>query len=117
MTQYKSLRHASSKTYKVPNCYFLSHLHEVLVPQYDGFRRIALGIAEDPAVYVLVSTNERRKSIAAHLKCLGRKYATSLPNAGRRAQSGHTCAQQHSGCQLRLFIGRIQPNIVSNNSL
>lgn len=43
---------------ETPNCNFHSHLHEVLVPQFDGFRRIALGIAEDSAVYVLGSTNE-----------------------------------------------------------
>jgi hypothetical protein len=94
MTPRKSIRHPSNKnSTKTPNCYFLSHLHEVFVLQCDGFRRIALGIVEDPAVYVLGSTNEQRKSIAAHLKCLGRKYATSLPNACRRAQSGHTRAQ------------------------
>jgi hypothetical protein len=115
---HRSIHHASNKNIiETPNCYHHSHLHAVLVPQFDGFRRIALGIAEDSAVYVWGSTNEQRKSIATHLKCLGRKYATSLPNACRRAQSGHTCAQHHSGCQLRLFIGRIQPNIVSNNSL
>lgn len=91
----------------MPNCYFLSHLHEVLVQQFDGFRRIALGIAEDSAVYVLGLTSEQRKLVAAHLKCLGRKYATSLPNACRRAQSGHACTQQDSGCQLCLFICRI----------
>ena len=89
----ESIRHASNKNItEAPNCHFHSHLHGVLVPQCDGFRRIALGIAEDSAGYVLGSTNEQRKSIAAHLKCLGRKYATSLPNACRRAQSGHTCA-------------------------
>ena len=102
---------------ETPNCYFHSHLHEVLVPQFDGFRRIALGRAEGSAVYVMKSMNEQRESIAAHLKRLGRKYATGLPHACRRTQSGHTCAQHHSGCQLRLFTRRIQPNIVSNNSL
>ena len=45
----------------MPNCYFHSHLHEVLVLRFDGFQRIALGTAEDSAVYVGV--NERAEEI------------------------------------------------------
>jgi hypothetical protein len=35
---------------ETPNYHFHYHPHEVLVPQFDGFRHIALGIAEDSAV-------------------------------------------------------------------
>lgn len=117
MTSQKSTVPNKTDFTEMLNCYFHFHLHEVLVPQLDGFRRNALDTAEDSDVYLFRSINQPRKSIAAHLKCLGRNYATSLPNACRRAQSRHACAQRHSRRQLRLFLGGIQPYIVSNNSL
>jgi hypothetical protein len=68
---------------EIPNCYFHSHLREVLVPQLDGFRRNALDKVADSDDYLLRSTNQRRKSLVTYLKRLGRKYTTSLPNACR----------------------------------
>ena len=110
------MRYLPSQTFTELLSYHL-HLREGLVPQFYGFQYNVLGKDEDPEV-TLDSVDELTETIiVAHLERLGRKYAASLPNACYRAQSGHACTQQHPRCQLRLFFCRIQPDVLSNDSL